>query len=89
MKYPAAASRRLAEGACLKLLFTYALVDLLVYCGCAAFIGALAMRMRLFENQQCRMVAQNFFRRTEIFTRISFANSIQNPKQRACQVSKM
>jgi hypothetical protein len=31
----------------------------------------------------------NCFRRTEIFALISFANSIQNPKPRACQVSKM
>jgi hypothetical protein len=40
MKYPAAASRRLAEGACLKLLFTYALVDLLS-----------VLRMRLFYRR--------------------------------------
>jgi hypothetical protein len=40
MKYPAAASRRLAEGACLKLLFTYALMDHLS-----------VLRMRLFDRR--------------------------------------
>jgi hypothetical protein len=43
MKYPAAASRRLAEGACLKLLFTYSLMEPLLYCGMRALYGALAM----------------------------------------------
>jgi hypothetical protein len=44
MKYPAAASRRLAEGACLKLLFTYALMDPLVYCGIRLCYGARSSR---------------------------------------------
>jgi hypothetical protein len=40
MKYPAAASRRLAEGACLKLLFPYVLMDHLS-----------VLRMRLFDRR--------------------------------------
>jgi hypothetical protein len=94
MKYPPRRPGGWLEGACLKLPLTYLLMELLVYCGmrllCRARLPLLneicCMR---FSNPTERHSSTNFFRRPEIFAHNFFPNTIRNPKQRTCQVSKM
>jgi hypothetical protein len=65
-------------------------MELLVYCGMRLLYRArLPWRMRFFESQQSGIVAQIFSLERKSSHEFSFANTIQNPKVRACQVSKM